>query len=60
MGIITSPTGIKRYFNECEKYERAHQVVAFSATIVKDEDLLVVTGNEEKQADQDIQSIKTI
>jgi hypothetical protein len=31
--IITTPQGIKRYLHECKRYERAHQMIAFSATI---------------------------
>ncbi len=60
MGIINTPTGIKRYLHECKRYEKAHQAIAFPATIEQDEDLPTVTDNEEEQADQDIQSIKTI
>jgi transposase InsO family protein len=59
VGIINTPTGIKRYLHECERYERAHQVIAFPATIEQNEDLPMVTDDEEEQADQDIQSIKT-
>ncbi len=46
--------------HECEKFDRAHQVIAFPATIEQDEDLPVVSDDEEEQADQDIQSRKTI
>jgi hypothetical protein len=49
--IITTPTGIKRYLHECKRYERAHQVIAFPATIEQEEDLPVVTDEEEEQAD---------
>jgi hypothetical protein len=60
MGIITTLTGIKRYLHECKRYERVHQVIAFSAKIEQNGDLPVVTDDEKEQADQNIQSIKTI
>ncbi len=51
VGIISTPTGMKRYLHECEKLDRAHQVIAFPATIEQDEDLPVVTDDEEEQAE---------
>ncbi len=44
----------------CEKCVKAHQVIAFPATIEQDDDLPVITDDEEEPADQDIQSIKSI
>ncbi len=60
VGIISTTTGIKKYLHGCEKFDGAHQVIAFPATIEQNEDLPVVTDDEEEQADQDIQSIKAI
>ncbi len=40
--------------------KKTHQFIAFPAKIEQDEDLPVVTDNEEEQADQDMPSIKTI
>ena len=59
MGIITTPAGISEYLHECDKYEKAHQVIAFPTTIEKDVDLPVVTDDEEELDDHDKESIKS-
>jgi hypothetical protein len=58
MGIISTPTGINGYLHKCEDYDKAHQVSAFPATIEHEEDLLVITEDEET-IDQDIQQPET-
>ncbi len=58
MGIITTPAGISEYLHECDKYETAHQVIAFPTTIEKDVDFPVVTDDEEELDDHDKESIE--
>ena len=55
VGIISTPTGINGYLHKCEEYDKAHQVTAFPATIEHEDDLHVVTDDEEETIDQDIQ-----
>ncbi len=59
MGIISTPTGINGYLHKCEEYDKAHQVTAFPATIEHEEDLHVITDDEEETIDQDIQHPET-
>ncbi len=56
VGIITTPTGISEYLHECEKYDKAHQVIVFHTAIEKDVDLPVVTDDEEELEDQHTES----
>ncbi len=60
MGIITTPAGISEYLQECEKYEKEHQVIAFPTNIEKDDELPVVTGDEEELAENDTTSTQLI
>jgi hypothetical protein len=60
VGIIGTPAGRKGYLYECEEYDKAYQVIAFTATIEHDADLQVITDHEEELADQDIQNTESI
>jgi hypothetical protein len=60
VGIISTPAGINGYLDKCEEYDKAHQVIAFLATIEHDDDLHMVTDDEEEIADQDIQHTESI
>ncbi len=57
VGIIT---GISEYLHECDKYEKAHQVIALPTTIEKDVDIPVVTDDEEELDDHDKESVEPI
>jgi hypothetical protein len=59
VGIISTPTGINGYLHKCEEYDKAHQVTAFPATLKHEEDLHVITDDEEETLDQDIQHPET-
>ncbi len=48
MGIITTPAGINKYLQECDKYEKEHQVLAFPTTVEKDDEIPVVTDDKEE------------
>ncbi len=60
VGIITTPAGISEYLQECDKYEKEHQVIAFPMTIETDDELHEVTDNEEELADHDTTSTQNI
>jgi hypothetical protein len=60
VGIITTPAGISEYLQECDKYEKEHQVIAFPTTIENDDELHEVTDNEEELADHDTTSTQNI
>ncbi len=60
MGIITTPAGISEYLHKCDKYDKAHQVIAFPTTIEKDVDLPVLTDDEEELDDHDKESMEPI
>jgi hypothetical protein len=60
VGIITRPAEVTEYLQECEKYEKKHQVIAFPTNIEKDDELPVVTGDEEELAENDTTSTQLI
>jgi hypothetical protein len=60
VGVITTSAGIGEYLYKCEKYNNAHQVVAFPKKKEKDVALSVVNDDQEELDDQNTKSIKTI
>jgi hypothetical protein len=60
VGIITTPAGKGKYLHECEKYDKAHQVIEFSTTFEKDVHLPVVTDDKKELEDQHTKSTKPI
>jgi hypothetical protein len=60
VGITTTPAGISEYLHECDKYEKAHHIIAFPTTIKKDVQLPVVTDDKEELDDHDKESIEPI
>jgi hypothetical protein len=60
VGIITTPAGISKYLHECEKYDKAHKVIAFPITIERDVELPVVTDDKEEINDQNTESTEPI